>query len=120
MIRPTLFYDASCAFCRFWVARWKKLTGDRVVYQPLGEDKKTLKLTLPSGEIFFGAHAVCRLLAEVTGHGIFFWLYEHVPGYSTLAELAYRLVSSCRRCTIRVVGFFIVLVIALIFALLKR
>jgi len=31
---PVLIYDADCGFCRGWIARWRRSTGDRVRYVP--------------------------------------------------------------------------------------
>lgn len=34
---PTLIYDGECAVCRYWVAYWRGLTAERVVYRPYQE-----------------------------------------------------------------------------------
>ena len=99
--QPVLIYDADCAFCRLWVGRWRKRTGDRVEYRPATESVRTLALELPTGEKYEGAKAVCRLFREIPGRAWMFSAYEHVPGFAPIAELAYRVVSSCRECAYR-------------------
>ena len=32
-----LVYDGDCAFCRRWIARWRRVTGERVEYGPYQE-----------------------------------------------------------------------------------
>ncbi|MCZ6572672.1 MAG: dual specificity protein phosphatase family protein, partial [Planctomycetota bacterium] len=34
---PLLVFDGDCGFCRRWVERWKRETGDRVAYTPYQE-----------------------------------------------------------------------------------
>ncbi len=72
--RPTLLFDGDCGICRRWVAYWRMLTEERVVYRPYQEaaaDFPTLAeqdlaraifLVEPDGEIFSGAAATFRLL----------------------------------------------------------
>jgi predicted DCC family thiol-disulfide oxidoreductase YuxK len=103
--RPTVIYDGNCGFCRIWIRYWQKLTGDRIAYEPSqevaeqfpeisAEDfRKTVWLVLPDGRRFHGAAAVFRLMD--LGHGTT-WpllLYERLPGFDALAELAYRFIA---------------------------
>ncbi len=32
--KPLMAWDGDCGFCHYWVIKWKKLTGDRIRYQP--------------------------------------------------------------------------------------
>ena len=47
--RPALFYDADCGFCRRWIARWSRSTGDRVRYLPYQRPGRLLALPCLDG-----------------------------------------------------------------------
>src|SRR5450631_148441 len=32
--KPLLIYDGDCSFCRYWIRRWKQMTGEKVDYLP--------------------------------------------------------------------------------------
>src|SRR5689334_8532572 len=32
--RPLMVFDGECGFCRAWIARWQRVTGARVAYEP--------------------------------------------------------------------------------------
>ena len=98
--RPFLIFDGDCSFCRVWVEYWKSIT-DGVLYVPYQEigDRfpeisgqefaAAVRLVLPSGEAFSGAHAVFQLLALVPGETSLLWLYERVPGFAPAADAGY-------------------------------
>lgn len=103
-----LVYDDDCRFCRLWIDYWKSLTGDRVTYVPYQnlwgefpeiptEDfRKSVHLITPGGEVFRGAEAVFRTLSFAPGGGWQLWIYEKVPGFSSISEIAYSLKASHR------------------------
>ena len=35
--RPVIVFDGDCGFCRVWIERWRRVTGDRVEYAPFQE-----------------------------------------------------------------------------------
>jgi predicted DCC family thiol-disulfide oxidoreductase YuxK len=106
--QPTLVFDGECSFCRVWIAYWRQLTGERVLYTPyqeIGERFPDLPredfatavtLFLPSGEVRRGADAVFSLLALVPGKRWMLWSYLHIPGFAFIAELVYRVVARHR------------------------
>jgi predicted DCC family thiol-disulfide oxidoreductase YuxK len=106
--RPLVVFDGDCRFCRFWIDRWKSATGDRLDYAPYQEVasrfpeitvddfRRAVQLVLPNGEVFSGAHAVVRALAEVPGRGHGLALYRRLPGFGVAADLAYRLIAANR------------------------
>jgi predicted DCC family thiol-disulfide oxidoreductase YuxK len=98
--RPFLIFDGECSFCRAWVEYWKQLTdgflyapyqeiGDRFPEFPRQDFAAAVKLVLPNGEAFSGAHAVFQLLALVPGKSSLLWLYERVPGFAVVADAGY-------------------------------
>lgn len=106
--RPLLIYDGDCGFCRRWVARWRRWTGDRVAYATAEEAaashpeipperfREAVVLVEPDGRVSYAAEAVARSLA-VRGPGkVLLWMYRRVPGASALGEAAYRRVARRR------------------------
>ncbi len=105
---PLMMYDGDCGFCRRWIARWKAMTGDRIDYAPYQstmasfpqlsreELSQAVHLVEPGGEVYYGAHAVFRALAQGAGKRWPLRLYRHVPGVAPVTELTYRFVASHR------------------------
>src|SRR3990170_5080911 len=97
----TLVYDGDCGICRYWVSYWQRQTNDNVVYRPYQEAaadfpgipvddfRHAIKLVEPGGKIYSGAAATYRVLRFVPGRGVWWWLYERVPGFAPASERAY-------------------------------
>lgn len=113
MERPRFYYDANCRFCRLWVMRWKRTTGEAVEYVPfaVGEKRKSSEFVGTDGIVSAGAEGVFRLLAipplagRATTRGRLLWWYRHVPPFAWASEIAYRAVSSCRVCAYKFMRF---------------
>lgn len=116
--RPLLVFDGDCGFCRQWVRRWQRITGERAEYRPSQEDgarfpevgpegfRARVWLIEPDGRATGGAHAVLRLHALAGEKRHLLWLYEHMPVLAAVAEAAYGLVARHRDLADRVVRFF--------------
>lgn len=107
--KPALVFDGDCGFCRLWIERWRRATGDRVEYVPsdragarfpqLSADDlaEAVHLVEPGGRVTRGAEAVFRAAACAGG-----WrrtglaLYERLPPFRAASESAYRLVAARR------------------------
>jgi predicted DCC family thiol-disulfide oxidoreductase YuxK len=112
--KPLLVFDGDCGFCRAWIARWQRTTGDRVDYAPYQEVASrfpeipesrfagAVQLVEPGGRWSQGAEAVFRSLAYAPGRGWPLWLYRHLPGFAPASERLYRLVAGNRRVAARV------------------
>lgn len=110
MDRPRFIFDDECAFCCFWVDRWKRHVGEAVAFESITEHlashppiseavlRRASHLRLPDGTYLSGAKGVAYLLSY--GSGMFPWkvVYERIPLVAWLAERLYALVSSCRVC----------------------
>ena len=106
--RPLMIFDGDCGFCRRWIRRWKTETGDAVDYAPSQEVAsrfpevppeaftRSVQLVLPTGEVFEGAEAVFRALAEAPGRRWPLAAYRGLPGFAAVSELGYRLVAQHR------------------------
>lgn len=111
---PLLVYDGDCAFCRIWIEYFRYLTVDRVVYvsyQEVSErypelkpdqNKKSVQLFTPEGQIYEGAEAIFRLLKSAPGKAWLLWLYDNIPGFSFVSELFYRLVARHRGLSFKI------------------
>lgn len=116
--RPLVVFDGDCAFCRFWIARWRRASGDRLDYAPyqeassrfpeipVEEFRRAVALVRPSGEVLFGAAAVVAARAEVPGRGSWSWVYHRVPGARAVMELGYRFIANHRDAAFRVTRLF--------------
>jgi len=113
--RPLLVFDGDCGFCRYWIARWRRHTGDQVDYQPFQDPQiaarfpeiphqhlsRSVQLIEPDGRVREGALAVLRALAHA-GRGGPLWCYERLPGFAVLAEATYRIIADHRSFASRV------------------
>ena len=107
---PSLVYDGDCRFCRQWVARWQKTTGDRVQY----ESYQTAAWRYPEvSECEFaqsiqyfeegkgrrhGADAVFHALAWSGGwNKLPAFLYDKIFLFAAVSEFFYRLVARNRK-----------------------
>ena len=99
-----LVYDNDCDFCRYWIAQWQHITGDRVDYAPYQEVaaefpdipfsafENSVQLILQNGTVLSGAEAVLRAL----NNGFLLWCYNRLPGFAGVSEGTYRLVAQHR------------------------
>src|SRR4030095_9522512 len=105
---PTLVYDGDCGICRTWVNYWQGLTGERVSYRPSQEAAadfpsiaphefpRAVQLIAPAGKVARGAAATYRVLRHAPGRAAWWWLYAHVPGFSSVSEWSHGFFSSRR------------------------
>ncbi len=102
--KPILVYDNACDFCRYWIARWQHVTGDRIDYAPYQEVasqfpeipisafENSVQLIQENGTVVGGAEAVLRAL----NRGFLLWCYYHLPGFAKVSETFYRLIAQHR------------------------
>ncbi|MEK7824149.1 MAG: lipase maturation factor family protein, partial [Candidatus Eisenbacteria bacterium] len=106
--KPLLLYDGECSFCRAWIARWRRVIGERIEYAPYQDAASrvpaiprerfahAVHLVEPDGRHSQGAEAVFRSLAHAPGHGWGLWLYRFLPGFAPASEWCYRRVARHR------------------------
>ncbi len=106
---PVMLWDGECGFCRRWVLRWQRITGERVDYHPwqsvhsrfpeipTSEYEKAVFLVDIDGSISSGAAAVLRALAEHPEYkGLYKW-YQKSATFAAITEWMYRRVANNRR-----------------------
>jgi predicted DCC family thiol-disulfide oxidoreductase YuxK len=107
---PVLIYDAECGFCRGWIDRWRRATGDHVRYVPYqrpdvpwryGVSRRAAareaKLVEPLGRQYGGAAAVFHALLRARSPWV--RLLARVglaPGARAIATAVYRLIAAHR------------------------
>ena len=107
-MRPVLIYDGGCDFCRYWVARWQRRTGDTVDYSTAQEVAgdypevcvenfaQAVQFVDQEGHVFSGAEAVIRCLSHGPGVQWPRTLFQRLPGFAFLTENAYRFFAKHR------------------------
>ena len=108
--KPLMVWDGECTFCRFWVMKLQRRTGDALdlaAFQspeitavapeiPQEQFEKAVQLILPDGRVLSGAQAIFFALREYGGVAWPDFLYRKLPGARVLAEAAYRFIASHR------------------------
>lgn len=106
--RPLMIFNGACSFCRRWIARWERWTGERVAYAPsqvvaaqypnipAQRFKESVVMVMPDGRVYFGAEAVARSLAVRAPAGVLLWVYLRVPFMRALGDWAYGVVAEGR------------------------
>src|SRR4051812_4141247 len=99
-----LIWDGECHFCRRWIERWRKVTGDKVDYEisqdvadrfpeiPREQFGRSVVLIEPDGAVFTGAEAVFRSLRCRSSKRWLAWSYDHLPGFAPITEAFYKFV----------------------------
>lgn len=108
-LRPVLYWDGDCGFCRRWVERWQESSGESVQYRTLqvapphvvaaagGDPPQRIVLETPDGRLTSGAQAALQALqGRSIGAKLLTLFYDRVPAFRTLAESAYRWVAGHR------------------------
>jgi len=111
--RPLLVFDGDCGFCRYWLARWRRVVGDRFDAEPyqqaaarfpdLPRDRfrHAVQLVLPDGTVYEGAEAAYRLRALAPGRSGWLAAYLSLPGFRPVSDLGYRLIADHRNAAFR-------------------
>jgi predicted DCC family thiol-disulfide oxidoreductase YuxK len=108
--KPVLVFDGECAFCRRWVARWQRATGERVEYIPYQDARvadrfpdlprerfeRAVQWIEPDGAVYEAAEAVFRCLAILPASRWMLALYRHLPGFAPVSEWSYGFVARHR------------------------
>ena len=109
-VRPLVIYDADCDFCRFWIARWRHVTAERVDYVssqeiagdypeiPREDYQRAVLLVNADGKVFCGAEAVFPRIraqrAPMLGIVVSINIYQ---AFAPITEAVYSYVAGHRR-----------------------
>ncbi|MGM0572244.1 MAG: thiol-disulfide oxidoreductase DCC family protein [Bacteroidota bacterium] len=107
--KPLMAWDGNCGFCHYWVIKWKKMTGERVNYQPFQQIhkefpdidyrlfKQAIRLIDTDGRIYTGPAAVFHALNRYSPKWRWVMpLYRNIRPFRFLADHFYAFVSRHR------------------------
>jgi predicted DCC family thiol-disulfide oxidoreductase YuxK len=113
--RPVMLYDGDCGFCRLWIERWRRDTGDRVRYLPYQnagllrkygiarrQARAAVQLIDSDGPHAHGAPAVFRALGRSPSR----WIRALarlglLPGVRAATQTGYRWIATHRKLASR-------------------
>lgn len=108
MAKSILIFDGDCGFCRRWVRYAQALTGATIDYEPyqkvhflynhipVSRFREAVHYVSETGQAYYGAEAVFKVLARVPGYKGWLWLYRRFPGFKFLSEWGYKLIARRR------------------------
>lgn len=102
-------WDGNCGFCRYWVIKWKIMTGEKIRYQPFQEVhrefpdielkyfQQAIRFIDLDGRVYTGPAAVFQALHAYAGKWRWVMpLYNKFRPFSFLSDHFYTLVSRNR------------------------
>ncbi|NCP67664.1 DUF393 domain-containing protein [bacterium] len=104
MQKPSLIYDGDCEFCQYCVDYFKKVTEKQISFidyqtNTFGISEidcaKSIHLVVNEIEIYRGSAAAFKALSYGDNNRGW-WLYQHLPGFSTLSERIYKWITRHR------------------------
>ncbi|WP_081209994.1 thiol-disulfide oxidoreductase DCC family protein [Salegentibacter sediminis] len=105
--KPTMVWDGTCGFCKFWKTRWQLKTKAKlrfVTYQeeagefpdiPEKEFKKASRLIEPDGRVYSGPDSAYRSL-YYTGDEKWHHWYQQYSWFEKLSDEAYNHIAKNR------------------------
>jgi predicted DCC family thiol-disulfide oxidoreductase YuxK len=107
--KALVIYDGGCGFCKKWIERWRRITGDSVEYRssaeigalfpeiPASEFERAVQLIRPDGSRCSGAEAVLEITAPHNRAVHLLWLaYQRHTSIRSALEATYRFVAAHR------------------------
>jgi predicted DCC family thiol-disulfide oxidoreductase YuxK len=107
--KALVIYDGGCGFCKKWIERWRRITGDSVEYRPsadigalfpeipASEFERAVQLIRPGGSRCSGAEAVLEISAPHNWAVHLLWLaYQRNTTIRSAFEATYRFVAAQR------------------------
>lgn len=106
--KPMMVWDGDCSFCKYWILRWKKITGSAVDYHPYHDvakrypdiDVKTFRRAVrfieTDGQVFSGAAAAYRSFTYGTSWNRLWSLYRNQKWFRKLSDWSYDRIAKNR------------------------
>jgi len=107
--KTLVIYDGGCGFCKKWIERWRRITGDSVEYRPsaeigalfpeipASEFERAVQLIRTDGSRCSGAEAVLEITAPHNWAVHLLWLaYQRNTTIRSALEATYRFVAAQR------------------------
>lgn len=106
--KPLLIWDGNCGFCKYWVIRWEKMTGEKVDYAPYQEVadqfiaipevefRKAAFLIEPNGNIYRGMGAAFRTFTYGERWSFLYHWYVKYSLFRRLSDWVYSQIARNR------------------------
>ena len=110
---PTMVWDGTCGFCKFWKTRWELKTKDKisfVTYQdkasefpdiPLKEFKKASRLIEPDGRVYSGPDSAYRSIYHAGNQTWHKWYRTHA-WFEKFSDVTYNHIAKNRSLYFRI------------------
>lgn len=105
---PMLIWDGTCGFCKFWVTRWKIMTGDAILYVPYQEAahqikdipvqafKEAVRMIETDGKVYNGAGAAYKTLTYSGKWRFLYPYYKKFPLFRKISDHACQSIADNR------------------------
>ena len=116
--KPVLIWDGHCGFCKYWVTRWKNMTGDALDYRtfqdasedfpdiPLKEFKKASRIIEPDGSVYSGPDSAYRSYDHSSKNYPWHTWYVNYPVFTLISDNGYNWIAKHRSFMIKVTHAF--------------
>ena len=103
-----MVYDGNCGFCKYWIIKWKRLTGDQVNYAPFQKAaaahsdipeeyfKQAVRYIDLSGDVGNGPEAVYLSLSHKKKYRFLIRWYHNNKWFQKLSDFGYQWVADHR------------------------
>lgn len=103
-----MIYDGDCGFCKYWLVKWKKVSGEIFDFEPYQsaaerfkdipkiEFQKAVQLILTNGEVYSGAKAAYYTYSVNGKLPVLFKAYENLGAFRFLSDGLYKLIARNR------------------------
>lgn len=116
--KPLMIWDGECGFCRYWISRWKKITGEKVDYKPYQEVasgiididiihfKRASRLIETDGTIYSGPRSAFRTFTYGSRWAFLDRWYVERKWFTRLSDWLYDKVAKNRNLLFRLTKAF--------------
>ena len=106
--KTTMVWDGDCGFCKYWIIRWKNMTGDLIEYKTYQEAagqfndidvehfKTAVRLIEPDGTVYNGPEAAYKAYQLADKKNMLLSLYQRLPFFRQLSDRAYDFIANNR------------------------
>ncbi|MCB0801779.1 MAG: DUF393 domain-containing protein [Flavobacteriales bacterium] len=106
--KPLMVYDGKCDFCRYWIVKWKMMTGNNIEYTTFQKAakqfpdieiqhfKEAVRLILPDGTIYSGPAAAYYTYFIRNSVPFLFKWYQSITWFRRLNDYLYQWIADNR------------------------
>ena len=116
--KPVMVWDGDCGFCRYWMLRWKKISGNQIAYEPYQESyhkyddipverfKEAVQFIETDGQIYSGPAAAYRSLHSLDKYKWLYNLYLSNRFFKKVSDHAYYFIAQRRGLFLQITSLF--------------